>query len=170
VHGSNQFRAHPNYQSSGPWYDWVEVKYRITSNNKGKEHTGMFPSKILCFFHDPITGEMMSLVHSCECKTKDQWSSVLCQEWFLKYCNQEVYTRECQEQKQRKRVSTTLKAPTIRAVPIKSFGKPLYVIEEHPGLVESVIPSEKPDYNRCIVIKSPVSTWISEFTSNYIYP
>ena len=38
------FRAHYNYRSNGPCYDWLNMVYE---DDEGNEH--LYPSKILCF-------------------------------------------------------------------------------------------------------------------------
>ena len=77
------YRSHPNYQSSGPWYDWVLVHFDDSNENTAEVRNGKqggakkqkishlypstdVPSKILCFYTDPIEGDVRALVHSCE--------------------------------------------------------------------------------------------------------
>ena len=54
------FRAHPNYQSDGPWYDWCLVNFQIGESDLDDED---FPAKLVCLFIDE-EGKSCALVHS----------------------------------------------------------------------------------------------------------
>ncbi len=46
-----RYRAHPNYQASGPWYDWVNVTYETDwEDSTHLVQDTDFPAKILGFF------------------------------------------------------------------------------------------------------------------------
>jgi len=71
-----QFRAHPNYQSNGPWYDWAWVRY------EDDEGTQDVPAKFLGF----VTfgqGQRFAIIHPCEYHGKQY--SVLMTKWKLSY-------------------------------------------------------------------------------------
>jgi hypothetical protein len=68
--GGMRVRASPNYNNSGPWYDFVNVKW----------DSGMFPAKCLCFYRKFDQGcskfdqgcsnyEMKALIHSVDDKS-----------------------------------------------------------------------------------------------------
>ena len=74
-------QAHPNFQSRGPWYDWVLVNFASDDGN-----IDCYPCKILTFFLDPVHGNFQALVHASDYKDeKKNGDSVICEEWFLKY-------------------------------------------------------------------------------------
>jgi hypothetical protein len=57
-------RASPNYNRTGPWYDYVNVQW----------DTGMFPAKCLCFYRkfnlDKNQYDMKALIHSVDDKSR----------------------------------------------------------------------------------------------------
>jgi hypothetical protein len=55
-HGSTIFRAHPNYRSGGPWYDYCLLNYE-----EGGEDV-LYPAKIGCFYSCPDSGAEKVLV------------------------------------------------------------------------------------------------------------
>jgi hypothetical protein len=65
------YRAHPDYCSDGPWYDWAMVKF---------ENFGDYPSQMLLLYrkHDPVvdndTGKVTNsgiytIIHNCEMRS-----------------------------------------------------------------------------------------------------
>jgi hypothetical protein len=175
IRDNHRFRSHPNYRSNGSWYDWVMVRYEDeiehstisppTKRQRVENVTGAssqeedpeddrypdtyFPAKILCFFRDPVDGELNALVHTCEYSDHTQ-DSVLCEVWELEF---EVHTIR----------GTTEAYPTLRAVPVSSFDEPVLVLQEMPGLLESVDPIANPYYKRCILVKNRERHWPSKF-------
>ena len=100
------FRAHPNYHSRGPWYDWSKIVWNDAGINT------LVPGKILSFFElpwelseefleintntaqDPFlmkpenyVPQAMAVVHSCHsCPTQDySTTSRIFQTWRLEY-------------------------------------------------------------------------------------
>ena len=68
------YRAHPNYQDSGPWYDWVNVTYETDWD--GADHLVQdtdIPVKILGFFRtvDAIPQPFKVLIHPAAFREKD---------------------------------------------------------------------------------------------------
>lgn len=73
------FRAHPNYQNEGPWYDWAMIEF------PGENEP--FPGKILAFMvgkspENDAAG--CAIVHTCSEELKDL-ESVLVKHWKLEY-------------------------------------------------------------------------------------
>jgi hypothetical protein len=54
--GSTIFRAHPNYRSGGPWYDYCLLNYDEAGENV------LYPAKIGCFYSCPESGEEKVLI------------------------------------------------------------------------------------------------------------
>ena len=84
-----QFRAHPNYQNEGPWFDWAFIKYKKTDYKdmnkherklKGKVYSKV-PAKIYAFTE--IEDEKYVVVHPCLFNGHQE--SVLTHKWMLHY-------------------------------------------------------------------------------------
>jgi hypothetical protein len=43
------YRAHPNFQNGGAWYDWVMVRFEDESEVEGYYDKCLYPSKLLAF-------------------------------------------------------------------------------------------------------------------------
>jgi hypothetical protein len=181
----HRFRAHANYQSTGAWYDWVMIRFRsdslgsddddshpggsaaTMSGNKRRFHEvssgddeevfadDLFPSKLLCFFNDPVDGGIRALVHTCEVSDHTE-DSVLIQIWHLEYNN----SRSSGRSKQRS-------TPVIRSVDVSTLDKPILVVEEMPGLHEWIEfdPKKCNFHNRCLVLMPRLTYWAKQFTS-----
>ena len=88
-----QYRAHPNYQSAGPWYDWVVVKYEkevfrpVGRERKRQKVTEQYevPAKLLGFL--PTTDTTYAIVHPCG--WRGNTLSVLLETWCLEYPDDE---------------------------------------------------------------------------------
>jgi len=86
------FRAHPDFQSTGEWYDWILCRYEKDiyvgrARNYGVEEVDI-PAKIVCIVLLPGSeedgvSELCVVAHSCEWKTSSIGS--LASEWSLKY-------------------------------------------------------------------------------------
>ena len=81
--GGMRVWASPNYNKSGPWYDYVNVKW----------DTGMFPAKCLCFYRkysiEKSAYEMKALIHSVDDKSlgniKGKMDTLLTYHYNLSY-------------------------------------------------------------------------------------
>jgi hypothetical protein len=167
-HYGNRLRAHPNFRSDGPWYDWANVLFGEGEDDEQSVLESQFyPSKILCFYIDPVSGESCALVHTCH-EREDPDYAPICDEWFLEYV-EEVVTVASEEQlpngsMQSKRRKERHLFPVIRSVSVHSLAEPLFVIQEIPGVHESFVKSETTKYhNRCIVVKNREESWANEF-------
>ena len=119
----------------------------------------------------------MAVVHSCNvptAKEEDDFSSVLCKEWFLEYDKvKEGGGKKKKKQKDSKskklkenektNVGSEIYAPVIRGVSVDTFGEPIFVIQEYPGIRETMDASESKHYDRCIVVERPIPHWGSNF-------
>lgn len=120
-------RCHPDYHSEGSWHDWVEVKYTASSFRGDPQHSGRFlhkhsvPAKVLAFLRHPESEEIHALIHPCKWKERSDMDTVLTEVW-------------CQEFKWRGQDAT----PVVEVVSVKSIMGLCLVIEEVPGLKESV--------------------------------
>ena len=65
---NSRLRASPNYNKSGPWYDYVNVSWERLCN--GITETYLLPAKCLCFFPRETRGadisEIMALIHTVD--------------------------------------------------------------------------------------------------------
>lgn len=179
------YRSHPNYQSSGPWYDWVLVHFDDSNENTAEVRNGKqggakkqkishlypstdVPSKILCFYTDPIEGDVRALVHSCEYSDHVD-DSILCEVWNLEYECVKVYdhgvgdnvTDQFFQNPQRRKDRMF---PIIYAVSVETFEEPQFVAQEYPGIFESVDPNEKQNFNCCLLVSNREQYWADHFT------
>jgi hypothetical protein len=124
------FRAHPNYRQTGPWYDWVMVKYEVDLNDLPEEWCGhfeacFFPSKILSFFQVEGGIGTYAIIHTCETnKQLDQKSTVLLERWTLQY---------------KRRNAREAPTPVYDIQEVECFGEGVLVVEDRPGLFETSI-------------------------------
>ena len=166
-----RFRAHPSYNSRGPWHDWVLVFFeeetdisRATApaargGEKPKEPRNKkdrYPSKILCFFVNKL-GDIQALVHTTTKFDPDQ-SSCLCEIWQQEYEAKPMFDKGI-------RTRDLQLVPTIHNVPTESFEGRLLVFEELPGVRESVLPDRFSDRIPRVTLVHPQAVWASEFTN-----
>ena len=88
------FRAHPDYQREGPWYDWAAVPWTDTekegeelgkpSSNFGCYGKNYFPAKILCIFRCPKDEDIHVLVHSAGKYCRKE-ATVTMEVWEMEY-------------------------------------------------------------------------------------
>jgi hypothetical protein len=153
------YRAHPNFRSEGEWYDWVMVrcdedpKNEAAKNREQLHEEGLYPCKILAFFDAVgVNGQkgIHALVHRGNYPKKVYPSdkSVLIQTWAKEYSLNN-------DRKERK--------PKLRLVGVDSFVSPVLVVEETPGLVES-IQARKYKEQLVFVVSDRDSFWSSKFT------
>ncbi len=130
-HYGDIMRAHPNYRSDGPWYDWVMValegqasssKRKQGRNIQGHWDIKFIPAKVLCFFQvDSYTNSTFALIHPCR-RSKHSGDSILFERWQLEY-------------KQSSTTSNQSKmVPFLQYVNVNSFGDSVLVIEDEPGI------------------------------------
>jgi hypothetical protein len=171
----NKFRAHPRHNGSS-WYDWVMVKFqssdeeidveKSTSKTRHKvKHDESYlyfgdeyyPCKILCFFVHPRTSEKKALVHCAE-RIIEGRCSILCEKWQMEYIP--LPDRRLQDQDGRR----SLAAPAIHCIDVDSFGDPVFVIEEVPGIKETITLESTPRrHSDEIILVRPMSWWATQF-------
>lgn len=65
---NSRLRASPNYNKSGPWYDYVNVSWERLRN--GIVETYLLPAKCLCFYpresQETCVPEIMALIHTVD--------------------------------------------------------------------------------------------------------
>ena len=56
-----RYRAHPNYNNEGPWYDWGLIRFEQPNRT---ECTDLFPCRILFFYVTPEEGDALGIATS----------------------------------------------------------------------------------------------------------
>ena len=81
VHNGHTYRCHPNYQSGGPIFDWMNIQFK---NHRSKTIM-VYPSRLAAVVvneePDVPTNERYQLIVQCATK-KTNIKSVLLTEWF----------------------------------------------------------------------------------------
>jgi hypothetical protein len=187
--GEYLFRAHPNYQSAGPWFDWVIVKYETDEQSQSddeqpmkkrskymngtirdtddfikKNHPsqrqndisthayqhGEVPAKLLGFFTAP-TGVILALIHPTEF-TDHSDDSCLTEAYNLSY-------RKTKEKRAHVQTDGTFGAfktvylPALELIRVDTIVDSAFVIEEFPGIQESVVKEDKDFSSRVLLVK-----------------
>ena len=161
VHDGKILRAHPNYKSGGPWYDWVMVnfdqasqptakKLKLESEERGtynlkkdvvKDWGGAFKenlyaAKVLCFFKKSGEGEkIQAFVHPVEAH-EPQMENTRSSFYKPDYRQTPLLRRrrKCyQKHPQNDWASKGIMVPLIWNVDIHTFGRHVYVVEDDPG-------------------------------------
>jgi len=184
------FRAHPNYRSSGPWYDWVMINFTPTDDHDAETSTEtfgyygdfMYPSKILCFFKNPDDDtKIMALVHSTNSmktttvnKTKGSmqgpYEGAPGEHDEGNYLNESSCICEIWAQDYRKEfvpsVGEYMLHPNIYCVDVETFDRRVYVVEEAPGIREGLLARRFDHGIPRVTLVLPVRNWGEEFTSH----
>jgi hypothetical protein len=113
-----RYRAHPNYQDSGPWYDWVNVTYETDWGPfPNLVQDTNFPVKILGFFRvvEEIPQSFKVLVHPVTYREKavEKAETRLLRAWLL-------------EVKENGR-------PSFVSIDTNQIQDQIFVVEENPG-------------------------------------
>jgi len=164
ISGRHRFRAHPNYQNRGAWYDWALVQF--DANN---DESYLIPSRLLLFYrcqkddssNDDSSDEdssnegcIMALVQTCnysetlgdeEERAERLFDTPLCSRW-------EISSQRGSESDER-----TPNIPMLYSVPAKSLMDNVIVVEEEPGLCESwmgkrcvwLVKDRKTEWSKC---------------------
>jgi hypothetical protein len=157
-----------------PFYEWESLYVNANEHSQANNQTidasngreADFPSKILCFFIDPVSREIRALIHTCHERQSDDYYAPICDEWFLEY---EEFTRTFvdhtdPEFADGRRRRQRLLFPIIRDVSVDTCGDPIFVVQETPGIQESFdLRTVSKSCNRCIVIKNREANWSKEF-------
>jgi len=146
------YRAHPNYNSFGEWYDWAMIQFEIngdTSDLSDDEQAGyyadnLFPSKILCFMKSEDES-IYALIHSCYANDHKE-DGILVECWRKEY---KVFHNKPQ--------------PLLRCVSVESFEEPCFVVEDKPGLFEDYGSIPMHIINGVTLVKPREKAWSKEF-------
>ena len=147
------FRAHPNYQSNGEWYDWVMIKCDYDNSSFGRKQRknarglgfhgdDFYPTKLLCFYRHPENGSIRAIGHCCTANNHKE-DSKLFERWELQY-DQNGY-------------------PVLWDFPTDSFGERVLVVEDHPGLFEFNPKSRKREKVWVTLVTPRERFWPGEF-------
>jgi hypothetical protein len=109
-------RAHPNYRSEGPWYDYTLAKYDEVGRG---DMNPVYPCKLACFFTHPESGDKMALVQEVHFQNERQLEreSQLFQHWTLR-------SRENRDTKSHDAL--------LNAIPVEALSDRIYVIDPNP--------------------------------------
>ena len=117
------YRAHPNYNSFGEWYDWAMVKFESEDLSEdddfGYYASDLYPAKVLCFVkaHDET---IHAIIHCCMASDHSQ-DSILVEHWKKEY-----------------KVEDNVFVPFLRCVSVDTFETPCFVVEDKHGLKEEM--------------------------------
>jgi hypothetical protein len=163
-------RAHPNYRGNGLWYDWAMVEYapldldlnRATSVTQEIESAyppGSYPAKILAFSRSK-EGTIMAIIHTCESKEHSSDDSCLTEQWYMEYkqCTINAYDPRSDTTKRK-----LVRKPVLRIVEADTLRDRVYVVEDSPGLRESL--SSKEETSLVVLVKDRKQYWPKYFTS-----
>ena len=107
------------------------------------------PSKVLCFFqYDDSNNQNYALIHPCSTSNHIA-DSILFERWQLEY--KSVPSS----------VNQYTMIPALQAVEVKSFGDPVFVVEDSPGIV----PLTSYTCPRISVVLPVNGCWASKFLS-----
>lgn len=136
-------RAHPNYQSDGPWYDYALARYDEDNRND----CPTYPCKVVCFFQEPSSSQIMALVQEVEYQTQRDTSreSQLFHHWTL----QSIYNR-----------TTGKRDSVFEAIPVESLSDRIYAIDPKP--LGGFSRTEAVDFD-ILVVKYVKEQWPASF-------
>jgi len=146
------YRAHPNYNSSGEWYDWAmirfEIEEEITHKDKDEVHgyyeKDLFPGKILCFLKSK-DDSIEAIVHCCMA-SDHKGDGILVERWNKEF-----------EQDGRKLI------PLLRCVSVDCFEELCFVVEDKPGLMEEYGDDPRRMNNGVTLVKPREKAWPKAF-------
>ena len=146
------FRAHPQYRSEKPWYDWCRHEYKQASQDPdGEDVVGIGLAKILCFLRYQYSKMGVisegALVHYCHAHNALDPAHDMLLQTNWRTCYQNIGTKKTDE----------YWAPYLHVIPLSSIVSQAFVVEESPGLHETI-----PRYIRAIEIL-PASEWADVF-------
>ena len=127
ANGKDTYRAHPDYKSEGPWYDFAYVKFETV---RGEVE---IPSRIHCFFQREGTDDLFAIVHPCKYQSDHR-------DMRRRLQHTELVSRWTLDHQKNTQLSTrqkTVYTPKLMVVPVESLAENVLVYEEVPGLVET---------------------------------
>lgn len=144
-----KLRAHPNYQSAGPWYDFAYITY----DEVGQLDASTYPCKLICFFKDPNHGAAMALVQEVEFQTTEQAGrdSQLFEHWRLR---------------NRRNNETGNYNGVLSAIPAESIADRFYAIDTVP---DGQLSRQTPKDFDILVVKYQCEQWPKSFLKSPEY-
>jgi hypothetical protein len=144
-------RAHPNYRSEGPWYDYANILYEEEGDDD--QQTLSYPCKLACFFKTPEGGNKMALVQEVQFQSGNQENrqSQLFEHWTL----------ESRENK-----TTERRDAVFVAIPVESLSDRVYAIDPMP--VGGFSRAEASDFD-ILVVKYSRQQWPLSFLKSPAY-
>ncbi|HEY9295875.1 MAG TPA: hypothetical protein VIQ31_05790, partial [Phormidium sp.] len=153
------YRAHPNYRSDGPWYDWAMIKCGSVKGNQDcnnpNTHKGFWPisykpAKVYCFFKLPnFPNKILALVHKSLSNDHDN-DSILLERWQMYYSVRVM-------DNQIKTIS-----PKLELVNVDKFIEPVLVVED-----KICYKSNDIDTYQAVTVVLPFGRdWAAKFLSN----
>ena len=148
-------RAHHNYQSNGPWNDYVSVKY----------DEGPFPAKCVCFFKWPFE-EVPSLPFAVPTDTIRDKTVLLAQE--ANYRNASYKRRESLLYEHwnmaSDRVSDNLCRAQLTCISVESISHKIFALEQFPQNGTALSRRSREQFD-AIVVKDRKAEWPLKFLS-----
>lgn len=121
------YRAHPNFNSVGEWYDWALFLFEPANPMHTTFPKSMYPSKILCFYRiqgdDPL--KIFAVIHTCLTRNDATEDSLLFERWYPEY-------------------GTSSRRPILHSVSVDSMGIKVLAFPDMPGTLE-VLPQQYRD-------------------------
>lgn len=143
-------RAHPNYRSEGPWYDYVLAKYDEASR---PDVETVYPCKLACFFLEPVTQEKMVLLQEVQHQSEQQLErdSQLFQHWTLS---------STQNRESKRWVAK------FNAIPVAALSDCIYAID--PAPIGGFSRADESDFD-ILVVKYAKEEWPLSFLNSPDY-
>jgi len=146
------YRAHPNYNSSGEWYDWAMIRFETDDEESNDQNSvipgyyenDLYPGKILCFLKSQ-EGSIEAIVHCCMA-SDHKGEGILVERWEKEF-----------EYDGRKLV------PLLRCVSVDTFEEPCFVVEDKPGLMEEYGNDPRKMNNGVTLVKPRDRAWAKAF-------
>ena len=154
------YRAHPNYQNRGEWYDWAMVPFGEEPDLDQDERETSYPAncvpcKILCFLDETADADgstSKALVHACEFRDDTTADSCMAETWEMEYSKAD---------------RTGYRRAVIRCVDTASLLGRLLVIEETPGAREGFFHTADtegcPWVSPSVLLVTPRISWAKTF-------
>ena len=151
------YRAHPNYNSFGEWYDWAMVKFETVAGDmnfpantkRGYYDRDLYPCKVLCFLQAK-DDSIHAVVHCCNASDHKE-DGKLMERWYKEY-GIDVVANQL--------------VPQLRCVSVDSFEDSCFVVEDKPGLFEELGNDLRKINNGITLVKPREKGWPKEFLKN----
>ena len=147
TNNGSHVRCFPNYHgNTGPWYDWVMVKFSVTGRDRGED----YPCKLLAFYKDG-GGCQKAIVHSVRSKTTSSCEGPFKDSRLITHYRKEFDVRG---------------HPVLRSINIEDIQCCLVAREAKPSNISplperTVTPSEQREHT--VFVLRPREEWASLF-------